>query len=271
MTRALAASVGGRTSMTHSGNSPPLGPSNQGRGLAFRGREPEPETGPQDPEQSCPPHRQAPPSPAPIPSRSLRQAARPFPAWSGQRGTPGGLGPGHASEAANKGGLCAAGRRQDESPRPSRPRSPRRSPADSCGRGVLAAPQWRRRRRQAGRRGTASAPSPSPPTRGEKLRAEEPSLRPPGDKSATESTDGSDRSTSWLFTQQALGLTQRRFTWLLCPLEGRKVHQGRQRLRGGGCPRARPSIPEACFPKTLWSWGGGRGGPAGMNTESCPL
>lgn len=53
--------------------------------------------------------------PPPSPAGVCGRRHVPFPAWSGQRGTPGGLGPGHASEAAKQGrALCrgpAAGRR----------------------------------------------------------------------------------------------------------------------------------------------------------------
>lgn len=103
-----------------------------------------------------PPHA----TPAPTPSRSLRQAARPLPgvvrtlgSARGPERTPGGLGPGHASEAAKQGrALCrgqAAGRLVPVPlPAPVPP-----LPPDSCGRSALAAPRpRRRRRRRAGRR-----------------------------------------------------------------------------------------------------------------------
>lgn len=140
--------------MTHSGSNPPLGAKQPGSGLGLpwqnRARDWAPGS---RAELSSPPPSSTSPPPRPHPQQESAAGGT-----SPSRRGPDREGPrevwaqGTHPRQPNKGGLCAAGRRQDgESPRPSRPRSPRRSPADSCGRGVLAAPQWRRRRR-AGRR-----------------------------------------------------------------------------------------------------------------------
>lgn len=172
--------------MTHSGSNPPLGQATRVRGLAFLGRT-EPETGPQDPEQSCPPHRQAPPSPPPSPAGGLRQAARPLPGvvrtkprevWA--QGT-------HPRQP-NRAGLCAAGRRQDGGPRAPPGlgllAAPRRIPA--------AAASWQLRSGGGGggragrRRLQPQPPRPLLPLGEKSSRAENLPLRPPGGYRATE-------------------------------------------------------------------------------------